>query len=91
MFRLDAGKIFSIVVMVRPGAGSAGKLWNLIYWRIVGRGYTNIPHKCSRTGWICLEEGYELQDLPGSLPDLLSNYKLILIEDSAGFGKSATL
>jgi len=41
--RLDAGKIFSIIVMVRPGAGSPGKLCNLIYWRIVGRGYTNIP------------------------------------------------
>lgn len=42
-FGLDDGKIFSIVVMVSPGAGSPGKSWNLIYWSIVGRSYVNIP------------------------------------------------
>lgn len=41
--RLDAGKIFSIITVARPGLGSPGKLWNLIYWRIVGGGYINIP------------------------------------------------
>lgn len=55
-FFLEAGKVFSIVVMIRLEADSPRKSWNLIYWRTVRRDYTkNSPQVLQN--WLHLPGG----------------------------------